>query len=318
MKNSKPEEIVLIGSGPMAIEYAKVLKASGRNFFVVGRGKQSASTFQSETGVAVITGGVNKWLEKANTIPQTAIVAVGEKDLGTVTVTLLNKGIGKILVEKPGGFNLREIDEVAKTAKGQNAKVYVGYNRRFYASVSKAKEIIEGDGGVKSFAFEFTEWSHVISDLSKAPGVKEQWFLHNSTHVLDMAFFLGGWPQELFPYHTGSLPWHPSGSVFSGSGVSENGALFSYQANWEAPGRWAVEVLTNQHRLIFKPLEKLFVQNIGSVAVEEILLDDTLDILFKPGLHKQVEAFLNGQSEDLCTVEEQAAHARIYHQIAGY
>ena len=41
----------------------------------------------------------------------------------------------------------------------------VGFNRRFYSSVLKAKDIIHEDGGVKSFFFEFTEWSHVIAGL---------------------------------------------------------------------------------------------------------------------------------------------------------
>jgi len=318
MKKSKTEDIVLIGSGPMAAEYVKVLKALGRNFSVVGLGKDSANTFQNETGVPVITGGINKWLKETKSIPYTAIVAVGEKDLGTVTLTLLNAGVRKILVEKPGGFNLTEIEKVAKTAKLREAKVYVGYNRRFYASVQKAKEIIRKDGGVKSFNFEFTEWSHIISDLNKAPGVKEQWFLHNSTHVLDMAFFLGGWPEKLSAFQAGKLTWHPSGSIYAGSGVSENDALFSYQANWEAPGRWSVEVLTNKHRLIFRPLEKLFIQAIGSVTIEEVILEDRYDVEFKPGLYKQVEAFLSGSPKNLCIIEEQAAHVDIYKQIAGY
>ena len=42
------------------------------------------------------------------------------------------------------------------------------------------KEIIAEDNGVTSFNFEFTEWSHEIEKLEKAPGVKENWFLANS------------------------------------------------------------------------------------------------------------------------------------------
>ena len=131
-------------------------------------------------------------------------------------------------------------------SENANAKVFIAYNRRFYRAVSEAKRLIEGDGGVTSFNFEFTEWSHEIERLSKAPGVKEKWFLGNSTHVVDLAFFLGGKPSEISCYTQGGTDWHPTASLFSGAGVSEHGALFSYNANWESAGRWGVEVLTKK------------------------------------------------------------------------
>ena len=51
--------------------------------------------------------------------------------------------------------------------------------------------MIAEDGGVTSFHFEFTEWSHQIQHLQKAPGVMDHWVLGNSSHVLDLAFHLG-------------------------------------------------------------------------------------------------------------------------------
>ena len=67
--------------------------------------------------------------------------------------------------------------------------MYIGYNRRFYASTQKALEIIALDKGVKSFSFDFTEWSHEIESLKKDIAVKNSWFLCNSTHLLDLSFF---------------------------------------------------------------------------------------------------------------------------------
>ena len=112
---------------------------------------------------------------------------------------------------------------------------------------------------------------------------KENWFMVNSTHVVDMAFLLGGFPKELESYTAGDCDWHPDSAVFAGSGVSEYGALFSYQANWLAPGRWSVEILTLNNRLVFRPLEKLQVQKPKSVAIEFVDIDDQLDVEFKPG-----------------------------------
>ena len=78
--------------------------------------------------------------------------------------------------------------------------------------------------------------------------------------MVDLAFNLGGIPKELSSFTAGSLDWHPSAAVFSGAGISENGAPFNYRANWESAGRWGVEVLTKEHKLILRPMEKLQIQ----------------------------------------------------------
>jgi predicted dehydrogenase len=309
------KKVLLLGAGPMAVEYAKVLKVLNVNFEVVGRGRESALRFEKETGIPVITGGVGEYIPAGGTIPGKAIVAVGEKRLGKATLSLLKKGLKSILVEKPGGYDYDEIVQVSNEAYGSGAKVFVAYNRRFYASVKKAIEIIREDGGISSFNFEFTEWSHVIKDLQKEEGVKEQWFLHNSTHVIDLAFYLGGTPREISCYSGGGLGWHPAASIFAGAGRSETGALFSYQANWEAPGRWGVEILTKKHKLIFRPLEKLQIQKIGSVAVEFVDIDDKADRDYKPGLFKQTECFISDQHENLLTIQEQNENLNIYNKI---
>ena len=108
----------------------------------------------------------------------------------------MKNGVKRILVEKPAGTTLEEVAQVASEAENQRAEVYVAYNRRFFASTIKAQSIIAEDRGVTSFAFEFTEWSHQIVDLEKDPRVKKNWFLANSTHVVDLAFYLGGIPKR--------------------------------------------------------------------------------------------------------------------------
>lgn len=310
--NTSKNHILLVGTGPMAIEHAKVLQAMKIPLTVIGRGQESAVKFKDAIGIEPATGGIKKWLADHKNQPLTqAVVAVSENELGNTTLDLLQNGFSKILVEKPGGLDIGQIAEVSKMAKKTEASVYVGYNRRWYASVKKAHEFIDEDGGVISFNFEFTEWSHVITPLQKAPGVKEQWFLHNSTHVIDLAFYLCGFPSHMTSYVKGSLPWHPRASIFSGAGISEIGALFSYQANWEAPGRWGVEILTPKRRLILRPMESLQVQSIGSVKIEPVEIDDKLDTSYKPGLYRQMESFLSDHPV-LCTIHEQAEHSHFF------
>jgi predicted dehydrogenase len=310
--------ILLVGSGPMAVEYAKVFKSLGITPVVVGRGKPSAEKFTAETGLPVSLGGIDAWLADAsNELPERAVVAVGEKWIGATAKALMDRGVRHLLLEKPGGHDAADIRSVHAKAKETGTAVYVGYNRRFYAAVEAAKKIIQEDGGVTSFNFEFTEWGHVISAIEKEEGVKEQWFLSNSTHVIDLAFYLGGTPSELSAYSTGRLDWHPTASVFAGAGRTTDGAIFSYQANWEAPGRFSVEMLTRRHRLIFRPLEKLQIQKIGSVAVEMAEIDDSLDKEFKPGLYKQVEAFVGERTDLLPTISDQVVMLDWYLRIRG-
>lgn len=310
--------IWLIGSGNMAIDYINVLKGLNASFIVIGRGQESAGKCQLATGHEVISGGLKHYLADHSAPCSHAIVAVGAEILAQTTIELLHHGVKQILVEKPAGLNEQEINAIAQLAKKKSAHVLIAYNRRFYSSVLSAKEIIEKDGGVTSFNFEFTEWGHIIEPLKKAEGVKEKWFFANSTHVVDLAFFLGGKPKQLAAFTSGSLSWHPSGSNFSGAGISENGALFSYQANWESAGRWSVEMLTKNHRLIFRPMEKLQIQKKGTIVQEFVESNDILDTTYKPGLYLQTKTFLNNDYRDFCSIHEQNEMMDTYNKIANY
>ncbi|MBI2064471.1 MAG: Gfo/Idh/MocA family oxidoreductase [Candidatus Yanofskybacteria bacterium] len=305
---------LLIGTGYMGKEYAKVLKTQRVSFAVVGRSQESTDKFKNELGIDAMPGGIDRWL-KTNPVPQKAIIAVTEDQLGIVTRSLIDSGCKSILVEKPGGLDAQDIKKVAISARKKRSKVYVGYNRRFYTSTQKAMEIIRKEG-IKSFVFDFTERSNIIDKLPQSQKIKNNWFIQNSTHVIDMAFFLGGNPSKLTAYKKGGLKWHPSGSIYSGAGVSSKGVLFSYHANWESAGRWSLEIITGRQKLIFRPLEKLQAQKFGSMTIEDVILNDKIDTDFKPGIYRQVQSFL-GNKENLLTIEEQVKNLPYYKKIAG-
>ncbi|MDN3614790.1 Gfo/Idh/MocA family oxidoreductase [Vibrio gallaecicus] len=244
--------IWLIGSGLMSVDYAKVLEAQKHDYIVIGRGEASAEEFTNKTGKEVVQGGLNSFLDSKPELAETAIVSVGVAQLFETTLKLIESGVKQILVEKPGGMTLAEITTLQERSEELACKVYIAYNRRFFSSVLAAREKIAEEGGVTSFNFELTEWAHVIEKIDKPLDVLNKWFLANSTHVADLAFYLGGKPKELASFTQGSLEWHPSSSVFSGAGISEGGALFNYAANWESAGRWSVEVLTKENRYVFR------------------------------------------------------------------
>ena len=314
-------KVLLVGTGNMAKEYSKVLKELGVYFDVVGRNKTNSDSFKREFNVSVFSGGLEKVLREKDLAEYKYVINSSSIDsLTSTTLFLLEKGVQNILLEKPGVANYGEIEELFKQSKRKkNTKIVLGYNRRFYATVQKAEEIIAEDGGVKSFTFDFTEWGHVIKTYDFCESILENWFLGNSTHVVDTAFYLGGTPREMNCFKKGGLDWHSSGSTYTGAGVTDSNALFSYHANWEGPGRWFLELVTLKHRLIFKPFESLQIQKLGSVQVNEVKVDYSFEKLFKPGLYEQTKAFLNSDFTKFCTLEEQYhSITNIYNKISGY
>lgn len=307
--------IWIIGAGTIAQEYAKVLTALGYQFQMIGRGEEKARQVEETLGYKVIRGGLDSFIESAPEAPEAAIVATNLGSLAPNTIALLKYGVKRILCEKPGFLFPEECEKVTSLAKEKDTEVYLAYNRRFFSSVLKAKEIIAEDGGVSSFNFEFTEWGHVIAKYDKPKGELQNWLYANSSHVIDLAFYLGGEPVKMDCYTSGEISWHKP-AAFVGSGITEKGALFSYQANWAAPGRWGIEVLTAQHRLYLRPMESLQIQNLGSVAINPVEIDDHLDREFKPGFYRETKAFLENDLKSLCSLKEQLSHIKtIYFRI---
>lgn len=306
--------ILLVGAGNMAQQYAPILKDLDIAFDAVCQSPISATNFQEKTNHSCFSGGLENHLNTTSSVYKKAIVTTGVEALLQSTIALIKVGIKDILLEKPGGMNAEEINLLAHFSAEHQANVFIAYNRRFYASVLKAKELIAEDGGVLSGNFEFTEWAHTIEPLQKAPGVKENWFLANSTHVVDLGFHLMGKPQEMASFTAGELNWHTP-AIFSGAGKTENNVLFSYRANWLSPGRWGVEVLTAKRKLIFQPMEKLFEQLHGSVAVNEVVIDDAIDLKFKHGLWLQTFHFIKENYGELKTIKEQKEDLSIFNRM---
>lgn len=306
-------KVLLIGTGPMATAYGKALNALGVSWTAVGRGAQSAARFAPATGRQPVLGGLAAYLNSNDVASDAVIIALPICDLAAAATLLIEAGTRRILIEKPAGLTASEIEEVARSAIRARADVFVAYNRRFYASVSAARSLIAEDGGVTSFHMEFTELEDCILKSVIDPVLLNNWFLANSSHVVDLAFFLGGEPAEASGLAAGALGWHPPGAAFVGHGRTKAGAVFSWHADWSSAGRWGLDLRTSRRRLILQPLESLALQDKGSFAVSPYPIADELDRQFKPGLYRQIEAFLSDDpgATALPTI---AAHADMVRQ----
>ncbi len=314
-------KVLVVGTGYMAREYLKVLNGLNLDYEVVGNRQESVDKLESEQGISAIPGGIDNYLNTTEdkNIPTYAIVAVTTYRLYDVTRSLVLAGVKNILVEKPGVESIKQAEELIEHAKAKGVNIYIAYNRRFYTSVQELLRISEEDGGIESINFEFTEWRQSIEATSHPDNIKQKWFLMNSSHVVDLAFFLSGFPKEIQTSIKGSLPWHSSGCIYGGCGLTDRGIVFTYQANWDSPGRWGIEALTKKHRLYLRPMEKLAIQEKYSVSIEECKLEDQIDVDYKAGLMEEVRAFLelNDRQDDLCTLNEQMSILPVFSKISG-
>ena len=312
-------KVLLVGSGLMAKEYVKVLEGLNAPFDVVGRSDASAQAFTAETGHKVYTGGLEAFVRSADIgVYSHFIVATNVTSLYGNVECLLQAGAKGILVEKPCVLAEEQLNSLCSLASVKQADVFIAYNRRFFASVLKAKEIIEQDGGLEMVKFDFTEWSHIIETLEKDPLEKERWLLANSTHIIDLAFFFAGKPVELSTYVEDGLAWHLAGKIFTGAGKSETGVLFSYGSDWGSAGRWWLELFTKERKLSLCPVEQLNETLKGTVVEKAVEIDDSLDKQYKPGVFLQVEAFLGKNDSQLLDLHGLNKVFSCYCRIAGY
>lgn len=311
--------IWLIGAGPMAGFHAEVLAALGTSVTIVATSATRAAPLAQKHGMAQFTKGLTQALAVLPR-PEAAVIALPVDLLAQAALQLAQAGVPRILIEKPGALTATELDPVHLAATASGAQVFIAYNRRFFASVQEARRRITQADSVLSVCFEFCEDADRIAVLPTPAAIKQNWVLANSSHVIDLAFHLCGTPGDWQHQVSGSLPWHSSAADFRGMGHTKAGASFSYYADWRGPGRWGIEIILPQERLILRPMEALSVMHRGSFTAQPVALEDAFDKQFKPGLYAQMVAFLaESIPAELVQLAAQIAAMRdIYNPIAHY
>lgn len=292
----KEPNILLVGVGYMGKEYYKVLKDMPCSVTVVGNSAAGVERFAADTGGTAFAGGIrgNRDVLKNAGITH-AIIAVSVHTLKEAATDCLQLGIKDILIEKPAGRTPDEVAELAQLEKEYGADIRVACNRRFFASVDALLRMIgENHETISSVRFEFTEWISRMYETHKDDKVLNNIFFTNSIHVTDLAFFFAGMPKEISAYTADENDWTDDKLRYAGAGITKKNVLFSYLADWKSPGRWGVEVLTNDMKYYLQPMETLQIQKKNSVKVDRVEIEDILDQKYKPGLYAMVDAFLYG------------------------
>lgn len=322
--------IAIIGAGPMAQAHWQALHALGLKADIYGRGESSAAAFTKATGARVFRGNLSENLSQRQTPLRFVIIATGLEALAHATQTALTHGAQHILVEKPGGIDLQEIKKLAKVPRANAIKI--AYNRRFLPASRTVKTLCQEDGGITSLHFEFNENIPLITSLEQHnKKVKNNWFFANSTHIVDMAFFLGGLPshidKSIFAHcvqagtpATNSTP-HLADMSYVGCGqyqCAQTQAViaFSYLADWRSAGRWGIEICTRKRRFIMKPIETLMAIERGSFGAIPIPLQDEEPEDLKAGLYNMLKTFTqNPEHESFLSIAQQSDRLQAFSQI---
>lgn len=312
--------VTVVGYGAMGRQYVRALQALGvSRLRVCSRSAGRLAPLGAIAGIETVAGGV----ERLACRPQAGELAVVATPI-QLTVAAADRlaalGFRRLLLEKPVALSAADIEQLAERLEGHDAEAYCAYNRVAYPSAHEVRARAEGEGGVTSCRYAFTEmikpdWPQRFSHEELA-----RWGISNSIHVISMAHGLIGWPASWSGHRAGSLAWHPTGSVFVGSGVSGKGLPFAYHADWGSPGRWSVEVATAHSVYRLCPLERLFRKGPATGEWEELPVDAAVPEA-KAGLVEQVAAMLSPAVQRLVprvTLREAAALTRYAEGVFGY
>lgn len=303
----------------MAIEYIKVLDALNFRVTVVSRSIKNFDFIKTNfRNTNCIRSKNIEIKEKIDTF-DFAINCVSIKSLYKVTCKLIQLGFKKILIEKPGVLRNSELDSLINLSEKRGLILKIALNRRHYSSAIYIKNKIN-NLNISSVHLDFTEWIKGIDYSNYDTLSLKKWLYSNSIHVIDMFFYLFGFPEKFEFYQSGkgNLSWHPSASIFFGKGNFESNIKFTCKADWNGPGRWGIEIVSKEYKYILSPLEKVKKMGLENFDICNVELENKDDLEFKPGLKKMILDFHSNDFERFITLYDYKKTLRIIDSIGGY
>ena len=319
----KEKQILIYGTGNMAKEYMKVISHYDYKVVFISNSSSNFDYFKSNyKNISTYIKSESELINQINFSEFSfAINCVSIENLFETTKKIIQLGIKKILLEKPGSLLISDLDKLIELKKSTNTHIYIALNRRFHASTIFIKNLLKSTK-VSSASFDFTEWKKgIYLNINKYNNLSlNKWLYCNSIHVIDLFFYLFGNYKEIKTTVTGvnKLKWHPSSSIFYGTGILENDTPFNYKSDWNGPGRWGIEFVTEEKKYILSPLEKVQELGLDDFTIRESDIDYIDDTKYKPGLKKMIEAFIKNDFSEFNSLEDQKELFKILNKIGDY
>ncbi len=208
------------------------------------------------------------------------------------------------LIEKPVGYDLNQAVQVMSLAERYKHVAYIALNRRHYSSTLSVLDQVSKVDGVRLVNVYDQESPVEALKAGQDPLVVKNWMYANSIHLIDyFNIFCRGELLSVEPV----IRWNPENPFLNMAKLNySSGDIGIYQAVWNAPGPWAVQVVTHNKRWELKPLEQGYFQ-LNNSRVLEAIAQSSSDIEFKPGLRLQAENLLRaikGENNSLPTLAQ--------------
>jgi predicted dehydrogenase len=183
--------LAIIGCGLIGAKRAAAA-ASHEIVVVCDRDRDRAERLARRTGAHP----VGDWREAVGADVDAVIVATTHDQLATISLGALEAG-RHVLVEKPAGRDLAEVQAIAATATKHARVVKVGFNHRFHPAFLKAREIAES-GALGPLLFIRARYGH-----GGRLGYENEWrcqpavsgggeLIDQGSHLIDLSrWFLG-------------------------------------------------------------------------------------------------------------------------------
>lgn len=311
--------VTIIGAGLMGRQYLQASQALGIPHVRVCSRRPEPLAALCADGVETVAGGVEALACRPKP-DELGIVATPTAMLVRAAERLSELGFRRLLIEKPVSLEADEIERLAGALEQRGVQAWCAFNRVAYPSFHEVRARIADEGGATSCVYTLTE--RIKPDWPQRFPAEElaRWGIANSLHVVSMAHGLIGWPSRWNGSRAGAIPWHPTGVVFVGSGMSERGVPFAYQADWGSTGRWSVEAHTRVSSYRLCPLEQVF-QRTSSAGDWTAVPVAAYAPHVKAGLAEQVAAALDDELRaqwPLVSLREAARLTRYGESIFGY
>ena len=279
--------IGIIGIGSIFNSYLKIIKLNKRISLkaISSRTESKLISVSKKHKIPKVYTNYKLMIEKENL--DAVFILVSADQIFKVTKSLLKYQI-PLLIEKPPGLSLEETSVLADLSKRYNTKNMVGLNRRFYSNFHKGIEVINKYGGIQNIIIEGHERFWKIKD-NVTKKQRETWIYGNGIHNIDLLRFFGGEIKSIKTIKKNKL--EKNGDQFLSLINFKRNISGVYIANWYSPGGWSVKLLGEGVTVVFQPLENAYYMKQDMKKI--YLTPSKFDKIYKPGLYKQILAFLD-------------------------
>jgi predicted dehydrogenase len=306
MRLSRLVKVALIGSGKAASYHLHALRLI-ENLEVtclVNRGRSNPQELLDEYKIPSHYKSVDDALDARNF--EAAIVAISCESTAEVAHTLGARGI-RCLIEKPLALSSAEAQKLALLDSSDLHNV--AYNRRFYSSTLKAREIVRSLGAPYSMHIEATE---DLFKLLKSAGIDDlrHRLITNTTHGLDLFTLFYGKAAETAALFARKELEGVAISFQTGTRF-QNGANGTFLSHWQSPGQWLASLFGNGYRVDINLRSNECILQYGKKTT--VFAPAVEDRCAKPGVFLQDWTFFDAVAENrpaakpLCTIGEACA-----------